>query len=60
LKKAGYDAQMILVKSPVGDPYHAVCEFKDKDGIIYIMDNTLYHEIMKKDRYTKYLPQISW
>jgi hypothetical protein len=60
LKKAGYDAQMIFVKSPTGDPYHAVCEFKDKDGITYIMDNTAYKIILKKDRYTEMLPQISW
>ena len=60
LKKAGYDAKVIKVRSPTGDPYHAVCEFKDKDGIIYIMDNTLWKETMKKDRYTKMLPQISW
>ena len=25
LKKAGYDAEVIHVRSPTGDPYHAVC-----------------------------------
>jgi hypothetical protein len=60
LKKAGYNARIIKVKSPTHRAYHVVCEFKDKDGIIYIIDNSYINAIITKDRYTKILPQIGF
>ena len=65
LKKAGYKARGIRVKSPTRHPKgHAVCEYKDKDGKEYIMDNSCVscgsgEGITEKEIYTKELPIIS-
>ena len=41
LRKAGYWAREIEVRSPTGHSRnHIVCEFKDKLGQVYIMDNS--------------------
>jgi len=41
LKKAGYNAKAITVISPSGGHRnHVVCEYKDKDGQEYILDNS--------------------
>jgi hypothetical protein len=69
LNKAGYDAQIIKVVSIGYGPFHTVCEFKDKDGILYIIDNASMlcpgsgsfddgNGIIEKDIYTQCLPQI--
>jgi len=59
LNKAGYNARAISVKSPTGQPWHAVCEFKDKDNKLYIMDYSMFTGgIVEKEIYTKKLPQI--
>jgi len=41
LRRAGYQAEAITVKSSYsGADFHRVCEFIDKDGKFYIMDNS--------------------
>jgi hypothetical protein len=65
LRKAGYDAWAIKVRSPTGKAYHVVCEYKDKDGKSYIMDVDCYtctggRGILEKKDYVKNLPQIGF
>jgi len=66
LQKAGYDATAIKVVSPRGNPFHVVCEYKDKDGIEYIMDVVCRFSctggkgILEKKEYLKKLPQIGY
>ena len=64
LRKAGYKTRVIRVVSPVSyHPYHVVCEFKDKDGKEYIMDNSCRScglGITKKKIYTRRLPHIGY
>lgn len=62
LKKAGYEAKAIKVVSPTGAPFHIVCEYKDKDGQVYIMDVDCWpctsgRGIVKKEIYIESLPQ---
>jgi len=63
LLKAGYDARAIKVVSPTGRAYHVVCEYEDKDGKKYIMDNSCFScgsgkGITEKEIYIKELPII--
>lgn len=63
LRIAGYEAKPIQVKSPTTRSYHLVCEFRDKDDKLYIMDNsckrcTLGRGILAKEIYVKTLPQL--
>ncbi|HID28793.1 MAG TPA: hypothetical protein EYP19_02175 [Desulfobacterales bacterium] len=63
LRKAGYDAKAIKVVSPTGRAYHVVCEYEDRDGKKYIMDNSCRicgngEGITEKKEYTRELPQI--
>ena len=66
LHKAGYGARAIKVVSPSGrHAYHVVCEYEDKDGKKYIMDNSCVscgsgEGITEKEIYTKELPQIGF
>jgi hypothetical protein len=65
LRKAGYNAYAIQVKSPTGKKYHVVCEYEDKNGKKYIMDVDCYpctggRGILEKEEYTKKLPQIGF
>ena len=63
LQKAGYDAKIIKVESPNYHSYHVVCEFIDKDGKEYIMDNSCRPcglGITDKKKYTRRLPQIGY
>jgi len=64
LKRAGYDARAITVVSPTGGRRnHVVCEYEDKDGKEYILDNSCRFctdgkGIEEKGIYTKRFPQI--
>jgi len=65
LKRAGYEAKAIKMVSPSGGKFHIVCEYKDKDGQVYIMDVdcmscTDGQGIVKKEVYIKRLPQIGY
>lgn len=65
LRRAGYNAYAIKVVSPTGKLYHVVCEYKDKDGMEYIMDVDCHsctggRGILEKKEYLKKLPQIGY
>jgi hypothetical protein len=64
LKKGGYDARAITIKSPTGHSRnHVVCEYKGKDGKKYILDNSCNfctggRGIEEKEVYTLKFPQV--
>jgi len=63
LKKAGYRAGMIKVKGMLGSPYHVAVEFEDKDGVMYVIDNSYImfggaYGISTKEQYVSLRPQI--
>ncbi len=62
LKRAGYEARAIKVKSPSGGNFHVVCEFIE-NGKEYIIDNSCIGPcggggIQTKQEYVGNLPQI--